>query len=254
MYVAINSCSGDVYSAKCNCVSGLGQACNHVAALLFYLEHHSGKAELPVELSKTSKPMEWNRPSKKVVQPARANDIAFHKPAHGEAASADDVVVNPRSGFHPRAPEDRVLHEDALHELLESVQECFPESGLSQFGRDNPTQAQALAESSLRDLIIFYHDRANEVDFSQFFQPSRAQCREAMENACHLSHDVIKEVERMTRGQAANELWRLVHNGRLTSSRFGEILRRTEMTSSRRLVKEIMGYGGGMHGLTPAMR
>ena len=122
VYVAINSCSGDVYSAKCNCVSGLGQACNHVAALLFYLEHHSGKAELPVELSKTSKPMEWNRPSKKVVQPAHANDIAFHKPAHGEAATADDVVVHPRSGFDPRAPEDRVLHEDALHELLESVQ------------------------------------------------------------------------------------------------------------------------------------
>ena len=120
------------------------------------------------------------------------------------------------------------------------------------------TQAQAetpaLAESSLRDLIIFDHDRANQVDCSQFFQPSQAQCREAMENVCHLSHDVIKEVERMTRGQAANELLQLLHNGRWTSSWFGEILRRRETTSSRRLVKEIMGYGGGMHGLTPAMR
>ena len=47
----------------------LGEACNHVAALLFYLEDAStkGLTELPAELSKTSLPMQWNQPPKKTV-------------------------------------------------------------------------------------------------------------------------------------------------------------------------------------------
>ena len=33
VYVALNGATGDVYSAQCNCVAGLGEAFNHVAAL-----------------------------------------------------------------------------------------------------------------------------------------------------------------------------------------------------------------------------
>ena len=55
----------------------LGQSCNHVAALLFYIEHHASHDELPYDLSKTSKAMTWNQPSKKEIKPARAEDIAL---------------------------------------------------------------------------------------------------------------------------------------------------------------------------------
>ena len=32
----------------------LGQASNHIAALLFYIEHHANDPELPTKISKTS--------------------------------------------------------------------------------------------------------------------------------------------------------------------------------------------------------
>ena len=43
-----------------------GQACNHIAALLFFSEHYVDEY-LPTEISKTSKPMAWNQPPKKTV-------------------------------------------------------------------------------------------------------------------------------------------------------------------------------------------
>ena len=62
----------------------LGLACNHIAALLFYIDHHSKDAELPTENSKTSTAMTWNQPPKKVVTPARATSMTFVKPSHGD--------------------------------------------------------------------------------------------------------------------------------------------------------------------------
>ena len=71
VYVDLNSETGHVYRAQCNCVAGLGEVCNHVATLLFYLENarKTRMEKLPNELSKTSQPMEWNQPTKKTVEP-----------------------------------------------------------------------------------------------------------------------------------------------------------------------------------------
>jgi len=33
------------------CVTRLGQVCNHIAALLFYIHHHVSEQELSVEVS-----------------------------------------------------------------------------------------------------------------------------------------------------------------------------------------------------------
>ena len=52
----------------------------------------------------------------------------------------------------------------------------------------------------------------------------------------------VHEIEAATRGQTENKLWQALHNGRLTSSRFGEILHRRPTTDPRRLLMDIMGY------------
>jgi len=52
--------------------SRLGQACNHIAALLFFIDDHVGDNLLPSEISKTSQPMKWNQPPKKEIAPAQA--------------------------------------------------------------------------------------------------------------------------------------------------------------------------------------
>lgn len=59
------------------------------------------------------------------------------------------------------------------------------------------------------------------------------------------------EVYIATRGQTESALWYALHNGRLTSSRFGEILHQRSTTNPRRLVRDIMGYGGHSRGAPP---
>ena len=63
--------------------------------------------------------------------------------------------------------------------------------------------------------------------------------------------NVVQKIEAATRGQSTSEAMR---NGRLTSSKFGEILHQRPSSNSRRLVRDIMGYGGSAKYSTPAMR
>ena len=70
-----------------------------------------------------------------------------------------------------------------------------------------------------------------------------------------LSQSEVASIGFATCGQATNKLWFALHNGRITSSRFGEILHRKSSTDPQRLVKDIMGYGKGKaKHLAPQMR
>jgi len=69
-----------------------------------------------------------------------------------------------------------------------------------------------------------------------------------------LSNSQVAALEAATRAQSDSELWIVLHNGRLTSSRFGEILKRRATTDPTRLVIDIMGYNGPLRHLPPAMR
>jgi len=58
-----------------------------------------------------------------------------------------------------------------------------------------------------------------------------------------LSPNEVVRIEEATRDQSENELWFALRNRKITSSKFGEILHRGELTDSRRLVRDLMGYG-----------
>ena len=115
----------------------LGEACNHVAALLFYLEDAStkGLTELPAELSKTSLPMQWSQPPKKTVAPQPLCELAFAKAAHGTDLSDADLAKRcKRAEFDPRAPGDRQVSHESVKSLLDSFQkENLQTSGLFHF-------------------------------------------------------------------------------------------------------------------------
>ena len=49
-------------------------------------------------------------------------------------------------------------------------------------------------------------------------------------------------IEQATRGQSDCNLWRLLHNGRLSSSIFGEIIQRRDGTEPVSIQRRIMGY------------
>ena len=77
---------GSIYSAKCQCKAGLGQACSHVAALLFKLEDlkRSNTVSIPEDITSTGKLQQWHVPPKREVQPVPVNAIQFEKAQYGK--------------------------------------------------------------------------------------------------------------------------------------------------------------------------
>ena len=132
------------------------------------------------------------------------------------------------------------------------VQTSIPGTGLQQFWKTRSSE-KVTSENQLLTLwnhVLFWHENASSVSCDKFFTPTEEQCSEYFSNLT-LSYNEVEAIEGATCGQADNDLWFALRNGRLTSSRFGEILHRRQSTDSRRLVKDIMGYGGRMKRVPP---
>ena len=231
-----------------------------MAALLFYIEHHGGDEQLPTEISKTSKPMTWNQPPKKKVNPACAKDINFVKPSHSDLKEANDIKLFRCSEFDPRLPTHRILQKDNVIKLVAGIRKSVPNTGLQQFWETNSTATVASNSSGLQETsslwnhVIFSHENDGMIPQRNFVTPSIQECYEYM-NSMKLSQTDADNIDFATRGQAKNKLWLALHNGRITSSRFGEILHRKSSTNPQRLVKDIMGYGKSeAKHLAPQMR
>jgi len=105
----------------------LGQTCNHIAALLFFIEHHVDDEDLPTEISKTSKPMAWNQLPKKTVAPECSSNMQFVKLSHGDLP----VQQISRSTFDPHALEyQEDVDKERVDHLITHVRESMPCSGL----------------------------------------------------------------------------------------------------------------------------
>ena len=152
----------------------LGQACNHVAALLFYFEHHCriGTDSLPTDLSKTSMPMRWHQAPRKVVKPSAISDICFVKPSHG-AHTSSTAVNTTTIPFDPRHPDDRTLDEVAKSTLLSNLKEVQPSCGLEQFWtistypaavpESSMSTTESLIEDRLWNAVIFWDPKVSKV-------------------------------------------------------------------------------------------
>ena len=68
---------GTVLCAHCTCKAGLGEACSHIAALLFALEANT---QMKKTLSCTSLPCSWLPPSFRSVPYAPVSEIDFSTP------------------------------------------------------------------------------------------------------------------------------------------------------------------------------
>ena len=260
VFIILSGSSGDVYSAHCNCVAGLGASCNHIAAALFALEDavKRGRSELPIQPSRTSLPMQWNQPPKKVIQATPLQDIQFVKAAYGKVSQDSQHKLSVHA-FDPRAPQDREINTGKLNTLLSALSNSFPNSGLLQFWRDGPRTVSpvncisALITEEIQGLLLFDEARAMAFDLSspELDAPALLE-RKEMLDAMVISNELAYKVEELTRGQAENRLWHDLRNGHLTSSRFGKVLHRRNSTASTCLVTEIMGYKP--HFSTAAMR
>ena len=103
-----------LFTATCR----LGEACSHVAALLFYLEDCVQRRDklLSDNMTCTDKLQQWHIPPKRTINPAPVSDIEFRKAEYGK----EQERPKPTS-YDPRHPSDRTPIPKQVDVLLDKL-------------------------------------------------------------------------------------------------------------------------------------
>ena len=99
--VAIRKCDGEIIYGYCTCIAGKCSSCNHVAALLFYVDEHNRTATTQ-RPSCTSLPCQWKKPSKAITQ------LDIVKPKLGQTTKKS-VHADPVDRFRGYVSIERVM-------------------------------------------------------------------------------------------------------------------------------------------------
>ncbi|XP_062611092.1 uncharacterized protein LOC134272932 [Saccostrea cucullata] len=226
-WVCLSKVTGRVHTAECNCVAGEGGACNHIAALLYGIvdisvKKHTGK------IAPTSKACEWIKPRSRNLSPKKAQDMDFSKTTGKNKSSSYSVIEkNP----------DLTL--PSVQVFKENLAKINPMAGwLKTFSTTRIETLPPTAESipELHHITFFYMDNVDlfsdecKQQFMQYFGSLQVSAKE-----CEI-------INKMTKGQHINPMWREARHGRLTASDFGKIVRRKPETLPDNLLKYILGY------------
>jgi hypothetical protein len=254
--------NGDIMTGECQCVAGKGETCSHVAALLFYMEDlkQRNMPTIPSDVTVTDRLQQWNVPPKRTIQPLPVSEISFNKAVYGKQIN---TVGSKRIIPSSTREEDTVTAEaeDVACEELRTKIMKYPMHGLSHFWSvSDQEQDEVMSdEQELTDISSTLMSLAHKLvifNITNIQLPQSALDLASIDingvyfmEACqdYISEQVLDDVlknfiEQNTTQQAESSLWKLLHNGRLTSSMFGEIMKRRESSSAHSILRRIMGY------------
>ena len=263
--------SGNVLAAKCKCVAGKGAACSHCAALMFHIEDLKRKGEkcIPIDNTVTDKLQQWHIPPKRTVQPQLIKDINFVKSEYGK------VKLGPsekKQNFDPRHTDDRTLSLMDVDTLISSVTASCPTSGIRHFwpsaSDDSATNTSTVTptndvsvSSFLYPLIVYQASQPLSLPDTVLELADVDPDCTVFKELCHLfesqqviSEELSKQIEQLTVMQSESSLWCDIHNGRITSSRFGQIVHRRETTDTTSIIKQVMGYNSAKYSNLPQLQ
>jgi len=122
------------------------------------------------------------------------------------------------------------VDKEKVDHLITRVRESMPCSGLQHFWCDGPNTKTNPGDVSLWSHVLFSHGSLNST-IMKVVDPTPIVCKQFLWNMKVSSREVAT-IEAATCEQSSSALWQVILNGRLTSSRFGEIVKRQQTTDS----------------------
>ena len=212
----------------------MSASCTHVSALLHALVaatfvdftiKPTSSVSVPEDLPVTSYPCQWKAPRKRKENTLRLADAVFEKHVYGKGKKRR---LAPLEDFDPRPAKFKGTARHSLPGLLEEV------------------RGEGLCISLLLDSKVCPHDDAvpsSSLTLTSTTLPSLEQLQtsvSAFKESLTVSDEKIREVELNTREQRESSFWFQVRRYRITSSLFGQVLRRKEQTPPDSLVLQIL--------------
>ncbi|KAJ8977263.1 hypothetical protein NQ317_003964 [Molorchus minor] len=206
----ITKSDGTVLNAHCDCMAGLGEACTHIAAVLFFIDwvHRSSP-----DISPTDVKAYWVAPSK-ISDPKQVSDIDFAVPSTSK--SLDDAPLFVRDKKSANAPP---LSHGELHSILSVLKEtqkgCVLHAIVPPFSEEISEEIKEKRQYILTEL---YKEK--------YAQESLETLRNiGAQLNLKISIEACKEIEVETDKQASSRAWFNYRAGRITASRFKAVCR-----------------------------
>lgn len=222
-WVCLDKQTGYVITAHCSCKAGAGEACSHVAAVLFKIEA-AVKLDLNQQ-SKTSVACVWNKFYREKVKAEPLSAINFNRPRHG-------VTVKRTKPVEKENESDDFDEEAAMRQL----KQLCPDACI--FTKDDSDTDTASDDEDLPPVLT----KEKTIDLADMSEELvEAECRNFLEDF-NVTETQSSNLERMTRNQSESSLWKRQRVGRITASLVHDIKTLKETTNPVKLIKKIMKY------------
>ena len=229
-WVCITKSDGSVKCAHCDCMAGLGEACSHIAALLF-------KIEAAVKLgltsaSSTCQACKWNATYRESVEPTPITEL-FHL-TKGKRSAIDTSSYVSRAPLPPSADLEELRVACPRSVFFTMIPKVDPEE--TDTASEDEHQA---VEELLPPTITSLHDPAID-DISEEYITKQW-------SNYFVTDSQAEFLEERTRAQYNCELWDDHRAGRITGSKAHSILshmrkdQHTEKTVHN-LINRVMNY------------
>ena len=206
--------SGTIICGHCDCMAGLGEACSHVAAILFTLE---ANAQARKSLSCTSMPCSWLPPSFRSVAFAAISDIDFSDPERrmkascSEPCSRTSSTTTTTTDSQKLAPTKSEL-DGFFKKLSDTETKSVILSLVPEYSDDYvPSYKSGTLPRPLTDYC--------EEKYLTLNYPELLNACEIFFESLSVSPEQVKEVELKTREQSGSKVWFQQRAGRITASR-----------------------------------
>ena len=218
-------------------MAGLGEACTHIAAVLFYLE---AMARIRGSSVCTQQKCQW-------IIPAFQKDIPYLPVAELDFTSAkakkkklDEAAINGSvyaacSSSNPAQPSDVLPpRTDELESFFHNISRCKSSPGILSLVPE--FQDRYIPKTSLPEFPTCLQDLFDP-QLAKATYPSLASSCESVQ--IDMSEEMARNVEEATREQSRSKLWYKYRAGRVTASKMKRVCRTSLEKPSHRLIKEI---------------
>lgn len=223
---------GTVLCSHCTCMAGLGEACSHIAALLFTVETHN---RLYSDTACTSQLCAWLPPSLQSVNFAPISDINFTTPATKRKKAATHTPQKDCSEPSPRKKKFVVPSpsEEEMKTFFKELSKTGKPALLSIIQEHCDDYVQDYSTLST-PLSALFEESCMSLPYSDLLK----KC-ELVFNNLTITEDQAKNIECTTREQARSKLWFKYRAGRVTASKFKSAACTDVSQPSKSLIKTI---------------